>query len=86
MKIKKGDIVKTKEGTGTVLYTENFRTCDRAVLENKTLSEKFASFKTGVAFFYSEILEVNGVKTKLKADPWNSMSGDYINELQAGGV
>ena len=51
MKIKKGDIIKTKEGTGIALYTENFRTCDRVILNNKTLPEKFEFFNDGVAFF-----------------------------------
>lgn len=80
MKIKKGDIVLTEHGLATVLYTENFRTADRAVVIHKTTPAMFVDFNKGVAYFYEEILEVNGVKTKLKADPWKSMSGDYINE------
>lgn len=78
MKPKVKDKVLTIDGYATVTKIENFRNCDRVVVKHEITPEKFKSFKQGVAYYFEELLEVNGVKTKLKREYWEE---EYENVL-----
>jgi len=79
MKPKVNDRVLTQDGQGKVIGLENFRSCDRVIVRHETTPEKFATFKQGVAYFYQDLLEINGVKVKLKR--YGGFEEGYTNTL-----
>lgn len=79
MKPKVKDKVLTEDGYATVIRLENFRTCDRVIVKHDITPERFSNFKQGVAYFYQDLLEINGVKVKLK----RTYEDEYENTLLA---